>query len=89
MAEMTRSRISRDMQIKMYTKSYCSFCFAAKNLLTKRGLAYEEVSLSGNASAEKEMRELTSGFTVPQILIDGKAIGGYTELVQLDMDGAL
>ncbi len=77
------------MQIKIYTKGYCSFCYAAKRLLTKRGLAFEEVSVSGDAQAEQEMRSLTGRGTVPQILIDGKAIGGYTELVELDMDGNL
>jgi glutaredoxin 3 len=77
------------MHIKMYTKGYCGFCFAAKNLLTKRGFEYEEISLSGNSSAEKEMRELTGGFTVPQIVIDGKAIGGFSELADMDRDGKL
>lgn len=77
------------MQIKMYTKGYCSFCFAAKNLLTKRGLDYEEISLSNNTASEKEMRELTGGTTVPQIVINGRAIGGYTELVEMDLDGEL
>jgi len=77
------------MQIKMYTKGYCSFCYAAKNLLAKRGLTYEEISLSDNPSIEQEMRKLTGGRTVPQIVIDGRPIGGYTELVELDMDGEL
>ena len=77
------------MQIKMYTKGYCTFCFAAKRLLTKRGLAFEEIPIMGNALAEKEMRNLTGGSTVPQILIDGQPIGGYTELVELDMEGDL
>ena len=77
------------MQIKMYTKGYCSFCYAAKNLLAKRGLDFEEISLSGDVAAERQMRELTGGTTVPQILINGKPIGGYTELVELDMDGKL
>lgn len=77
------------MQIKIYTKGYCSYCFAAKNLLSKRGLEYEEVSVSGNAQAEQQMRELTGRTTVPQIFINNKPIGGYTELVELDMDGGL
>ena len=77
------------MQIKMYTRGYCSFCYAAKNLLAKRGLAFEEISLSDNPSVEREMRKLTGGRTVPQIVIDGRPIGGYTELVELDMDGEL
>ena len=77
------------MQIKMYTKGYCSYCYAAKNLLAKRGLEYEEIPVSGNAQAEQQMRELTGKTTVPQIFINNKPIGGYTELVELDMDGGL
>ena len=77
------------MQIKMYTKGYCSFCFAAKNLLAKRGLPYEEISLSGNVTAEQEMQRLTGRTTVPQILINDTPIGGYTELVEMDMEGEL
>ncbi len=77
------------MQIKMYTKSYCSFCYAAKSLLTKRGLDFEEISLSDNVMAEQQMLDLTGRSTVPQILIDDKPIGGYTELVEMDMDGEL
>jgi len=77
------------MQIIIYTKAYCSFCFAAKRLLSKRGLEYKEVPVLGNAVAEREMHELTGGHTVPQILIDGKPIGGYTELIELDMEGRL
>jgi len=77
------------MQIKMYTKGYCSFCFAAKNLLTKRGLAFEEISVSGDLTAEREMQKLTGRTTVPQILINNTPIGGYTELVEMDMEGEL
>ena len=77
------------MQIKMYTKGYCSYCHAAKSLLARRELAFEEISIMGNAGAEREMRDLTGGSTVPQSLIDGVAIGGYTELVDLDMEGKL
>ena len=77
------------MLIKMYTRDYCAFCNAAKRLLAKRGLGYDEIRLTGERELEKEMRELTGGTTVPQILIDGKAIGGYTELVDMDMDGDL
>ena len=77
------------MQIKIYTKAYCSYCYAAKNLLAKRGLEFEEVVLSGDFKVEQEMRDLTGGYTVPQILIDGKPIGGYTDLIELDRAGQL
>lgn len=77
------------MQIKMYTKGYCSYCYAAKNLLAKRGLDFEEIPVMGDPAAEKQMREVTGRTSVPQILIDDKPIGGYTELVELDMEGEL
>ena len=77
------------MQIKIYTKSYCSYCYAAKSLLAKRGLAYKEIHVGGNTMLEQQMRDLTGRRSVPQIVIDGVAIGGYTELVGLDVDGKL
>ncbi len=77
------------MHVKMYTKEFCSFCYAAKRLLTKRGISWEEIPLTGEAAREREMQKLTGGRTVPQILINGEAIGGYTELVELDMEGGL
>ena len=77
------------MQIKIYTKAYCSYCYAAKNLLAKRGFKFEEVALSGDFIAEREMRDLTGGTTVPQILIDETPIGGFTELVEMDRAGEL
>jgi len=77
------------MRVKIYTKENCSFCRAAKRLLTKRGISYQEILLGDEALKEQEMWELTGGNSVPQILIDGKAIGGYIELVELDMEGEL
>lgn len=77
------------MNIKIYTKSYCGFCYAAKNLLTKRGLKYEEIEVTHDAFKEKEMRELSGGRTVPQIFFNDKAIGGYTDLLEMDTQGQL
>jgi len=77
------------MQIKIYTKAYCSYCYAAKNLLVKRGLTFEEIALTGNLPAEQEMREVTGRTTVPQILINGTPVGGYTDLIELDREGKL
>ena len=77
------------MIIKIYTKSYCGFCHAAKSLLAKRGLDYEEIEVTHDALQEKEMRKLSGRTTVPQIFIDGKSIGGYQELLALDKQGQL
>jgi glutaredoxin 3 len=73
----------------MYTTPWCSYCVRAKALLDSRGLEYEEITLADDPSFRQRLLELTGGWTVPQILVDGRPIGGYTELWQLDRSGRL
>lgn len=74
----------------MYTTSWCGYCVRAKALLDARGLLYEEIHLDDDdPSFRQTLFDLTGGWTVPQILIDGRPIGGYTELWRLDRDGRL
>lgn len=76
-------------RIRIYTTAWCGYCVRAKALLDGKGVEYEEVSLDGDPAFRRELHELTGGWTVPQILIDGAPIGGYTELWRLDASGAL
>jgi glutaredoxin 3 len=77
------------MQIRIYTTSWCGYCLRAKALLETAGLAYEEVNLDGEPQFRQKLMELTGGWTVPQILIDGRPIGGYAELYALERSGRL
>jgi len=61
----------------------------AKALLDARGVDHEDVLLDDEPDFRRRLFELTGGWTVPQIVIDGESIGGYTELWQLDRSGAL
>ena len=76
-------------RIQIYTTRWCGYCVRAKALLDSRGIDYEEVSLDDDPGFRATVHELTGGWTVPQILIDGEPIGGYTELWRLDRSGAL
>jgi glutaredoxin 3 len=73
----------------MYTTAWCAYCVRAKALLDARGLEYEEISLDDDPEFRRRLLDLTGSGTVPQILIDGRPIGGYTELWQLDRAGGL
>ena len=73
----------------MYTTRWCGYCVRAKALLESRGLEYEERHLDEDPAFRATLHELTGGWTVPQILIDGRPIGGYTELWRLDREGRL
>ena len=73
----------------MYTTGWCAYCVRAKALLDARGLDYEEILLDDDPAFRQRLLDLTGGWTVPQIVIDGRPIGGYTELWQLDRGGGL
>ena len=76
-------------QITMYTTNWCGYCVRAKALLDAKGLAYEEINLDEDPHFRQTLLDLTGGWTVPQILIDGRVIGGYAELYALDRSGEL
>jgi glutaredoxin 3 len=73
----------------MYTTRWCGYCVRAKAFLDTKDLAYEEISLDDDRAFRQTLLDLTGGWTVPQILIDGRPIGGYTELRELERVGEL
>ena len=76
-------------RVTMYSKTFCGYCLAAKRLLKRRRIEYEEIYVS-NAAIREEMLERAEGrYTLPQIFIDDRGIGGYTELRALDSSGEL
>ena len=75
--------------IRMYTTKWCGYSVRAKALLDSRGVEYEEVDLGDDPGIRARLNELTGGWTVPQIVIGGRPIGGYTELWRLDREGRL
>ncbi len=81
------------MSIEIYTLSYCPYCAAAKRFFDERGMKYTEYQLDGNE--DEEFRKLQKKFniqnevTVPQIIVNGKRIGGYTDMMALLEEGKL
>lgn len=58
-------------------------------MLQKWKIEFREINLDNDA-AQREFNTVTNGAdTVPQIIIDGKLIGGFSELTELHMDGEL
>jgi len=77
-------------RIEMYTSPLCGYCHAAKRLLAKKGVEFEEINLMTSPNKRGEMIDRAGGrSTVPQIFIDGVHIGGSDELHELDFDGEL
>jgi glutaredoxin 3 len=76
-------------RVRVYCTRWCAYCVRAKALLDAREIEYEEVSLDDDPAFRQKLFDLTGGWTVPQILVDGRPIGGYTELWRLDREGRL
>ena len=77
-------------RVTVYSTGSCPYCTKAKQLLQKWNIPFDEVRVDVDKSKLREFAQVTNGArTVPQIVIDGKCIGGYTELTELHIDGGL
>lgn len=75
--------------VRVYTTRICGYCFAAKRLLSKKGVPFEEIDVSDDHAARQWLVETSGQRTVPQIFIGDRSVGGYTELRALDLSGEL
>jgi glutaredoxin 3 len=75
--------------VQVYSTRWCGYCVRAKALLEQLGIQYEDVMLDDDPHFRATLHDKTGGWTVPQILVDGQPIGGYSELWQLAKSGRL
>ncbi|HEU4519535.1 MAG TPA: glutaredoxin 3 [Microvirga sp.] len=76
--------------ITIYTKGWCPYCSAAKDLLRRKGAAFEEIDVERVAGARAEMIQKAGGrSTVPQIFVGQRHVGGCDDLYALDGRGEL
>jgi glutaredoxin 3 len=76
--------------VHLYTSDACSYCVRAKGLLDGKGVPYRQTHIAlHDFEARHRLARLTGRFTVPQILIDGAPVGGWTELAALERSGGL
>ncbi len=76
-------------RVVVYTLNYCPYCYRVKELLKKRGIAFEEVDLTDNDSLREKIAKKSGQETAPQVFVNDKAIGGYAEVRRLDEQGLL
>lgn len=77
-------------RVTIYSTGTCPVCDNTKNLLAKWRIPFDEVRVDQDRDKLREMLEVTEhARSVPQITIDGKWIGSFTELTEMHMDGQL
>ncbi|GAA0358333.1 glutaredoxin 3 [Bowmanella denitrificans] len=77
-------------KVEIYTKNYCPYCVRAKQVLTSKGVVFQEYPID----LQPELRDLmiqraNGGYTVPQIFINERHIGGCDDMLALDARGQL
>ena len=70
------------MEAKMYSTSRCSWCDRVAKMLEENEVIVEKIDVSGDKTLMKEMQKAAGKkvTSVPQVIIDGNFIGGYTEV---------
>ena len=68
------------MKAIVWSKYHCPFCDQAKALLSSKGIAFEEKKIGDGYTREELLEAIPTARTVPQIFIDDKLVGGFTEL---------
>ena len=81
--------MSGKVKITVYGSEHCTYCTAARMLLKKKGLDFEDILVTGDESAREEMERLTGRHTVPQVIINDVVVGGFDELYTMDESGEL
>ena len=76
--------------VQIYTTRYCPYCVAAKTLLKRKGVAFDEIDVGSAMERREEMVQRANGrMTVPQIFIGATHVGGNDDLQALERAGKL
>jgi len=75
--------------VTLYGTSWCPYCQRAKQLLTRKNVAFREIDVDEDARWRQEMTERSGRRTVPQIFIGQRHVGGCDELFALEASGEL
>lgn len=76
-------------QVRMYCTEICPYCAKAERLLVRKGVTPEKIHVDREPERFKEMVELSGHDTVPQVFVGERHLGGFDDLVDLDLDGEL
>jgi glutaredoxin 3 len=86
---LARAPMTSRSRVRLYTTPWCAHCFFARELLRRRGIAFDEIDLGADEEARARLVAETGRRTVPLVFIDGRCVGGRRELASLDRSGEL
>lgn len=76
-------------KVILYGNAMCPYCGAARMLLTKKAVEFENIDITVDPQKQEEMQQRSGSRSVPQIFVGDTHVGGFDELAALEMDGEL
>lgn len=76
-------------QVEVYGTRFCPYCVAARQLLERKGVAFDDIRVDAAPQRRDEMNARGGDGKVPQIWIGSQHVGGFTDMLALERQGAL
>ena len=86
---MSEASVTEKPKVIVYTSAWCGYCSGAKTLLSKKGVDFTEIRIDKEAGMREEMEQRSGLTSVPQVFIGEQHVGGFDDLMALDMDDEL
>ncbi|MBM3848173.1 MAG: glutaredoxin family protein [Verrucomicrobia bacterium] len=67
----------KPQHIRLFVKPYCGWCQEAQDWLDERGLRYETLDVTSDATARREMHDLSGQTLAPVIEVDGEVLADF------------
>ena len=75
---------SQNSDVRLYTRRWCTYCVAARRLLTKLEIEFDEIPLDKNPELRRSLSQANDRWpTLPMIFLGDLFVGGYRELSRL------
>ena len=86
---LQKKKMEDSNKVIVYSKSYCPYCVKAKSLLSSLDIDYETIEVVDDETSKQFAKATNGARTVPQIIINGKLVGGFDDLNALHKEGNL
>ena len=76
-------------QVTVYTTGWCPYCMRAKSLLQRKKVDFVEVDVDDRPDLRSWLKSASGQTTVPQVFVNNRALGGFSDISALDSQGRL
>lgn len=88
-SDAAKSLDKKDIEVIIYSSKSCSYCNSVKDVFTEKNVPFTEINVDNDAAKLMELEKKTGKKTVPQVMINGKHVGSYLDIVWGDVDEML